>query len=77
MENLNPGGTGKDRAAQRMIECAERDGLLKSGGIVVEGTSGSTGIALASICLSRGYQLHIVMPDDQAEEKRILLEKLL
>jgi cysteine synthase A len=76
MESLNPGGTGKDRAVQNMLDAAEASGELKAGMNVVEGTSGSTGISLAYQCRTRGYHLHIVMPDDQAEEKRILLEKL-
>ena len=74
-EYLNPGGTGKDRIALSMIEEAESQGLLKPGGTVVEGTSGSTGIALAAICASKGYRCIVVMPDDQAEEKRELLRR--
>lgn len=74
-EYLNPGGTSKDRVALRMIQEAERAGLLKPGGIVVEGTSGSTGIALASLCRARGYRCLIVMPDDQAAEKVHLLQQ--
>ena len=74
-EYLNPGGTGKDRIARAMIEEAEERGLLGPGGVVVEGTSGSTGIALAALCASRGYRCVIVMPDDQAEEKRRLLQR--
>jgi cysteine synthase A len=58
-----------------MIQEAERAGLLKPGGIVVEGTSGSTGIALASLCRARGYRCLIVMPDDQAAEKVHLLQQ--
>ena len=74
-EYLNPGGTSKDRVALCMIEEAEKAGLLRPGGTVVEGTSGSTGIALASLCRARGYQCLIVMPDDQAKEKVHLLEQ--
>ncbi|GAB5029757.1 cysteine synthase [Nannochloropsis oceanica] len=74
-EYLNPGGTSKDRVALRMIQEAERAGLLKPGGTVVEGTSGSTGIALASLCRARGYRCLIVMPDDQAAEKVRLLQQ--
>lgn len=73
---MNPGGTGKDRAVQQMLDEAEKTGELKPGMTVFEGTSGSTGIALAFQCLARGYKLHVVMPDDQAEEKRRLLENL-
>lgn len=74
-EFLNPGGTGKDRIARAMIEEAERTGRLRPGGTVIEGTSGSTGIALAALCAAKGYRCVIVMPDDQAEEKRRLLER--
>ena len=77
MECMNPGGTGKDRAAMSMLREAKRSNpLYKPGCNIVEGTSGSTGIALANLCLARGLQLHIVMPDDQADEKRHILECL-
>jgi cysteine synthase A len=72
MECMNPSGTGKDRAAMAMIRAAERE--KKQLRVVVEGTSGSTGIALASLCASRNYQLVVVMPDDQAQEKEQLLQ---
>lgn len=65
MEYLNPGGTSKDRVAANMIAEAEASGVLKAGGTVVEGTSGSTGICLASLCSAKGYRCVIVMPDDQ------------
>ena len=75
-EHRNPGGTGKDRIARAMIEEAEARGLLgPAGGTVVEGTSGSTGIALAALCAAKGYRCVIVMPDDQAEEKRATLRR--
>ncbi|CAM9430599.1 unnamed protein product, partial [Discosporangium mesarthrocarpum] len=73
-EYLNPGGTSKDRIAANMIREAEESGRLKPGGTVVEGTSGSTGIALASLCRAKGYKCVIVMPDDQAKEKVDLLK---
>jgi cysteine synthase len=77
MECMNPGGTGKDRAAKSMLMNAEKnDPKYKPGCNIVEGTSGSTGIALANMCLARGLKLHIVMPDDQSNEKRKLLECL-
>ena len=77
MESMNPGGTGKDRAARSMLQSAEvSDPLYRKGVDIVEGTSGSTGIALANMCLARGLQLHIVMPDDQSNEKKQLLECL-
>lgn len=65
---MNPGGTSKDRIAARMIAEAEANGTLRAGGTVVEGTSGSTGICLASLCRAKGYQCIIVMPDDQVEK---------
>lgn len=76
MSDVNAGGTGKDRAARYMIMDALRRGLITQQGGVYEGTSGSTGIALAGVCGSLGLPLHIVMPDDQADEKRHLLETL-
>jgi cysteine synthase A len=68
-EFLNPGGSVKDRAALFMIEDAERRGLLKPGGTVVEGTAGNTGIGLAHICNAKGYKCLIVIPDTQSQEK--------
>lgn len=115
MESLNPGGTGKDRAALSMIRHAEAQGLLpppnstsdliltpasssasssssnnrdlesmilqalktsRTGGLVVEGTSGSTGIALATLCVARGHACLLVLPDDQAVEKQAILRSL-
>ncbi|MBD2122976.1 MULTISPECIES: cysteine synthase A [Trichocoleus] len=68
-EFLNPGGSVKDRAALYMIEDAERKGLLKPGGTVVEGTAGNTGIGLAHICNAKGYKCLIIIPDTQSQEK--------
>ncbi len=68
-EFLNPGGSVKDRAALYIIEDAERRGLLKPGGTVVEGTAGNTGIGLAHICNAKGYKCLIVIPDTQSAEK--------
>jgi len=75
-EFLNPGGSVKDRAALYIIEEAERQGLLKPGGTVVEGTAGNTGIGLAHICNAKGYQCLIVIPDTQSQEKIDLLRTL-
>jgi cysteine synthase A len=75
-EHLNPGGSPKDRVALELVLDAEERGELRAGGTVVEGTSGSTGISLAQVCRARGYRCVIVMPDDQAVEKRRLLELL-
>jgi cysteine synthase A len=110
MESLNPGGTGKDRAALSMIRNAEETGQLplpnadydlrlheellpdnnnplhsmilqamqvsRTGGLVVEGTSGSTGIALATLCAARGHACLVVLPDDQAKEKQDILRAI-
>jgi cysteine synthase A len=75
-EFLNPGGSVKDRAARAIIESAERAGELRSGGTVVEGTAGNTGIALALLGNARGYRTIIVIPDDQSQEKIDLLRAL-
>ena len=75
-EFLNPGGSVKDRAALYIIRDAERSGALKSGGTVVEGTAGNTGIGLAHICAARGYRCIIVIPDNQSQEKMDLLRVL-
>lgn len=75
-EFLNPGGSIKDRAAKFMIARAERDGLLKPGGVIVEGTAGNTGIGIATLAASRGYRCIISMPDNQATEKYAMLEVL-
>jgi len=75
-EFLNPGGSVKDRAARYIIEDAERRGVLKPGGTVVEGTAGNTGIGLAHICAARGYRCVIVIPETQSPEKMDLLRVL-
>ncbi|MBI4984777.1 MAG: cysteine synthase A [Rhodocyclales bacterium] len=75
-EFLNPGGSVKDRAALYIVRDAERRGLLKPGGTVVEGTAGNTGIGLAHICAARGYRCIIVIPDNQSPEKMELLRVL-
>ncbi|MBP0029054.1 cysteine synthase A [Roseofilum sp. Guam] len=68
-EFLNPGGSVKDRAALYIIEEAEKQGLLKPGGTVVEGTAGNTGIGLAHICNAKGYRCKIIIPETQSQEK--------
>lgn len=75
-EFLNPGGSVKDRAAKGIIADAERRGLLKPGGVIVEGTAGNTGIGIATLAADRGYKTIIVMPDNQADEKYQMLEIL-
>ncbi|HLW25738.1 MAG TPA: cysteine synthase A [Steroidobacteraceae bacterium] len=75
-EFMNPGGSVKDRAAKWIVLDAERRGLLKPGGTVVEGTAGNTGIGLAHVCNARGYKCVIVMPDNQSAEKYQTIEAL-
>jgi len=73
LEAMNPGGSVKDRIALPMIDAAERAGLLKRGGTIVEPTSGNTGVGLAMAAAIRGYRCIFVMADKQSEEKRALL----
>jgi cysteine synthase A len=68
-EFLNPGGSVKDRAALAIIADAEEKGLLRPGGVIVEGTAGNTGIGLALVGNVRGYRTVIVMPETQSQEK--------
>jgi len=75
-EFLNPGGSVKDRAALYIIRDAEQRGALQSGGTVVEGTAGNTGIGLAHICSARGYRCVIIIPETQSQEKMELLRVL-
>ncbi len=72
-EFLNPGGSVKDRAALYIIKDAEECGLLRPGGVIVEGTAGNTGIGLALVGNARGYRTVIVMPDTQSQEKKDML----
>jgi cysteine synthase len=72
-EFLNPGGSVKDRAARAIILDAERKGLLKPGGVIVEGTAGNTGIGLALVGNARGYRTVIVIPETQSQEKKDML----
>jgi len=73
VEYLNPGGSSKDRIATRIIDDAERQGLLKPGGTIVEPTSGNTGIGLALVAQQRGYRCVFVLPDKVGEDKRNVL----
>ena len=73
VEYFNPGGSAKDRIAQNILDAAEREGLLKPGGTIVEPTSGNTGVGLALIAQQRGYRCVFVVPDKVAEDKQAVL----
>ena len=75
-EFLNPGGSVKDRAALGIVRDAEKKGLLRPGGTIVEGTAGNTGIGLLHVCNSRGYKAVIFMPENQSQEKIDILRTL-
>ncbi len=76
LESFNPGGSVKDRIGLSMIEAAERDGLIKKDTIILEPTSGNTGIALAMLAAAKGYHCVLVMPDTMSQERRSLLKAL-
>lgn len=74
LESFNPSGSVKDRASLYMIENAEKEGLLKKGGTIIEPTSGNTGIGLAMIGAAKGYNVILVMPDTMSMERRKLMK---
>ncbi len=73
LESFNPAGSAKDRVALEMLNDAEERGILKPGSVIIEPTSGNTGIGLAAVAAARGYRAIIVMPDTMSAERRILM----
>ena len=74
LEYFNPAGSVKDRVARAMIDEAERTGALKEGSVIIEPTSGNTGIGLAAVAAARGYRIIIVMPETMSVERRQLMK---
>ena len=76
VESFNPGHSTKDRMAIKMIDDAEKQGLIKAGGTIIEGTSGNTGMGLALGCIQRGYKLICTISDKQSKEKMDILKAM-
>src|SRR6056297_467838 len=76
VENMNPLWSIKDRISRAMIEAAERDGLINDDTVILEPTSGNTGIGLAYVCAARGYRLMVTLPESMTIERRRLLRAL-
>ena len=76
LESFNPAGSAKDRVAVSMVDTYEKEGKISKDSVIIEPTSGNTGIGLALVCASRGYRLIIVMPDTMSEERRALIKAL-
>ncbi len=74
LELFNPGGSAKDRVAKNMIAAAEEEGTLKEGSVIIEPTSGNTGIGLAAVAAAKGYRTIIVMPENMSMERKLLMK---
>src|SRR5512136_2766231 len=73
-EFLNPGGSIKDRVAKHIIESAEKEGKLKAGMVIIEATSGNTGIGLSLVGMLKGYRVICVMPENMSEERKKIIQ---